>query len=629
MSDLSPPRTTRRARAQARRALRRQRRSRLLRVCVIGLGVAALTLPAPAMAPSIACGPIPTGAAVVSFGQLADDGELTSLRRRVVGDDGQVCDEEVDDGDLDVEVAILHRDVDGRSLEASQLRAGRPVRTRVSVRDTTAQAQELAVAGPVGSVNQQRRVGIPQLVRATVRYPSGWDVTPPEGDGVGSRIDGEVVEVTRTAVLFAPLLDEELVLEVEARPGRGTPSVTVDATPLTAATAQAVPDGLLDRDTTAVVAALLELAEAGARELTEGAEQLAAGGDRLADGAAEVADGSAGLGEGMAGLADGVGEVSAGIGASAAGARELAGGADRLADGTAQVAAGAGPLADGATELATGARMLSDELSFLREVEPPDVDPDEVVTGVAEISAGIREVRDQLQAMLPPDPDPQDPLVIAIGVLTEMADGLDEAAAGIAEALGAVVDAAEGVRELAEGVDALASGAEELAAGIDELEGALHGLADGAAALASGANELAAGLGELSAASDELASGADELTVGARGLAAGTDGVAEGARGLADGMEELADGAGQLPDALGDAMGIADRGGERAAITAAVLDQGAMRAEARRGDADLVTTQLVHRGNDPLPLLPVGIGGLLLALGAGATTWWMKRKGAA
>ena len=603
---------------------------------------AVLVVSAPVTAPGIACGPVPSGAAVVTLGHLADDGELTSLRQRTVGTEGESCEEEVEDPSLDVEVSILHRDVTGGSLEASELHDHDQVSTRVSVRDTTAEDRDLTVTGPVGTVAETRRIGVPQLVRATLRYPTTWTVTAPQGDGVSSHLDGDVVEVARTAVLFAPLLDDELVLEVTAVPGRGTPSVTVEATPLSAGDADAVPDGLLDRDTTAVVAALVDLAEDGARELVGGAEQLADGSeeladgtDDLADGAAEVADGAAGLGDGMAGLADGVAGLSSGVDGSAAGARELSGGADELATGTREVADGAAPLAQGAGELATGARMLADQLAVLGEVEPPEVDPEELVTAVVEIRDGVRQVRDDLAGLLPPDPDPTDPIVIAVAVLTELADGLDGLAQAIGEALATLAEAAEGLQAIADGADELATGAEGIADGIAELAGALQGLADGADALATGTGELAAGLTQLSGASDDLSDGADELTVGARGLAEGTDGLAggtrelaEGADGLAAGMDELAEGAGELPGALAEAMGVADRGGERAAVTAAVLDEGAARAEARRGDAASVTTQLVHHGRDPLPLLPLGIAALGLALVVGTTTWLLRRRGA-
>lgn len=584
-------------------------------------------LPVPATVPSEACGPTPAGAAVVEFGQLEDDGELASLRQRIVGSDGEVCDERDAALSLDVAVSILHRDHQGRSLEARELGGDDPVRTQVSVRDMTAEDRALTVTGPQGTTNETRRVGVPQVVRTTVRYPASWDVSAPRGDGVGTRMDGDDLEVTRTAVLFPPVLDDEVVLEILAVPGRGTPRVTVEATPLADGEAGSVPAGLLDRDTTAVVAALLDLAEDGARELTDGAEELAGGSDELADGAAEVAEGAAGVGAGMAGLADGVDGLSSGIAGSAAGAVQLAGGAEDLAGGTAEVAAGVRPLGQGANELAAGVRMLSDELAVFGDVEVPEVDPEPLVAAVEGIADEVRTVRDQLAELLPPDPDAEDPLVVAIQVLTELADGLEEVTDGLLAALGGVTEAVEGLQAAAEGADELAAGAEELAQGIAELEGALQGLADGAASLAAGTQELAHGLGQLSGASDELASGADELTVGAQGIADGTAGLAEGSRELSDGVEGLAEGAGELPDALGEALGIADRGGQRSAVTAAILDEGAARALERRGPASLVTTQLIHPGTSPLPWLPIGLGAAVLALGGGAT-WWLRQRGA-
>ena len=622
----APAARTRVARAQRRRAEQRRRRS--LRTLVIALTVAALSgLPVSATAPSHACGPTPAGAAVVEFGQLDDDGELNSLRQRTVGADGEVCEETQDAPALDVAVSILHRDQQGRSLEASELGGDDPVRTQVSVRDTTSEERVLTVTGPEGTTTETRRVGVPQVVRTTIRYPASWDVSPPRGDGVSTRLDGDDVEVARTAVLFPPLLDDEVVLETLAVPGRGTPRVTVEAAPLATGEAERLPAGLLDRDTTAVVAAMLDLAEGGARELTEGAEELAGGSDELAGGAAEVADGAASVGDGMAGFADGVGGLSSGIDGSAGGANELAGGAGELAGGTAEIAAGVQPLGQGADQLASGVRMLSDELASFADVEAPEVDPEPLVEAVEGIADEIRAVRDHLAQLLPSDPDPEDPIVVAVTVLTELADGLEAATDGILTALEGMSEAVEGLQAAAAGADELAMGAEELAQGIAELEGGLQGLADGAAALARGTEELASGLGQLSGASDELEAGADELTVGAQGIAEGTAGLADGSRQLSDGVEGLAEGAGELPGALGEALGVADRGGQRSAVTAAILDEGAARAEGRRGPASLVTTQLVHPGESPLPWLPIGLAAAVLALGGGTATWWLRQRG--
>lgn len=603
--------------------------------------VVALALPAPAATP--ACIPSTTDATRVHLGQLDDDGELTSLRERIVGVGGEVCEEEREPTQLDVTVAILHRDADGSSLEGSELtRADGPVRTRVTVRDTTAEARHLEVAAPTGMVMATRRIGVPQLVRATVRYPASWEVEAPSGDGISTRLDGDALEVARTAVLFPPLLEGSLTLEVTANPGRGTPRVTVDATPLAGSDAFALAEKLVDRDTTAVVGALLELTGEGVRELAAGAEELAAGTDELADGAAQIAGGAGELADGTAGLADGIGGLSAGIGQSAAGARELAAGADELADGTRQVAAGTGQLAEGADALAAGAREFADELAVIRDVDEAiedalgdaEVDPDALAAAVDELAERIRAVRDELAAVVPPDTDPTDPedphapVARAVAILTELADAMTGLAEGLGAALERLVEVYRGILAIPEGADQLADGAAELAAGIAELEGAMHGLADGAGALAAGTHELAGGLAQLEDGAGELATGAGQLADGARGLAAGTDGLATGTRELATGAGALAEGAGQVPEAVAEILGIADRGGDRAAVTEAVLDAGAGRAVERRGDAALVTTQLVHHGRSPVPVLLLTIGAIGLLAVALASTWLWRRRGA-
>lgn len=622
-------RPSRVARANARRAQRRRRGRRVAQSgLLVIVALVAVLLPVPTSTSSVACGPVPDGAAIVHLGQLDDDGELRELRQRHLDDDGSTCEQD-GEAELDVAVSILHRDDEGRSLEASELARQEHIRTHVSVRDTTARDRELAVVGPTGTVTASRHIGVPQLVRVAVRYPTGWQVEAPSDEGVATTLDGDVVEVARSAMLFAPLLAEELVLEVPAVPGRGTPRITVEATPVGDRAAQNVPDGLLDRDTTAVLAALLELTADGARELTDGTWELADGTDELADGAGELAGGAAELGDGLAGFSDGVAGLSTGVDASASGARELAAGTDELAAGSRELAAGAAPLRQGADELAAGVGVLADELAAASSDPGPDVDPQELITALQEIDAGLRQVRDDLQALLPPEPDPTAPLTVAVGVLTGLSDGLVEVAAGLEEALRGLAEVSEGLQAAAAGTQELAAGAEELAAGIAEFQGALAGLADGAAGLAAGSQELAGGLGQLSGASDELTGGARELTDGAHELASGTDGLAEGTREVADGTRELAEGVSELPDALEEAIGTADRGGERAAVTAAVLDEGAALAQARHGDAARVTTQLLHRGQQPFPWLPVGIGGGVLALLAALGIWWWRRPGGA
>ena len=657
----SPPRISRRARAVARRA--RRRRHVIDATRAVGVALAALALvgvPVPSSAPVLACGQ-ERATTIVRLGELADDGELTALRERHLTDGTEPCETEVSDA-TDVAVAIVHQDAAGRSLETSELgRVDGPVDTRVSVRDTTARTEDLVVTGPAGVVSATRRIGVPQLVRITITYPSGWELGSARGDGVSVSILEDGVEVTRSGVLFPPLFATALQLTTTARPARGTPTVTVEATPL--AQGAPVPSTLLDRDTTAVVGALLDVTRGGVRELADGAGQLADGTDALAGGARELADGTEelaagareladgteGLVDGAAELRDGTRGLSRGVGQSAIGAEELAGGADALADGTSELAAGTAPLAAGARELAEGAQQLADGLAIDDELTSPPIDPQELLDAVDAIEDGIREVRDDLADLVPPGTDPTDPedpnapLAVAVLVLTGLADATGELAAGIAAALQALVDAAEGLAAAADGAAELAAGAQELAAGLAQLDAAVRGIRDGADALAAGSGELAGGLGQLSGASRQVADGASELTDGSRELAAGSDGLAAGSRELAagsddladgsrevaDGADELAEGAGELPAAVTDILEIADRGGERAAVTDAVLDAGARRASERVGEAELVTTQLVHRGGQPLPVVVLALGGLavLVALGLPLWLWGRRREG--
>lgn len=629
----SPTWVPRRSRAAARRAHRRRLLGDAVRaVGLPALVVALVALPVPPGAPVLACEDV-AAATVVLVGQLADDGELTGLRERHLADGAEPCEREVTDA-TDVAVAILHQAADGRSLEASELtRVDGPVDTRVTVRDTTARSEDLAVTGPAGVATATRRIGVPQLVQITVRYPSGWELAPAGDDGTTVSVRDDGVEVSRAGVLFAPLFDEALQLAVTAVPGRGTPTVTVEATPLTAGAP--VPAELLDRDATAVVGALLDVAADGVRELADGTRELADGTDELAGGARDLADGTDQLADGTAELRDGAQGLSGGIGQSATGAQELAGGADELARGTAELAAGVSPLAAGARQLADGAQQLADGLALPEEVAPPPIDPRELLDAVAAIEDGIRDVSDDLADLVPPGTDPTDPddpnapLALAVLVLQGLADATGDLAAGIAAALQALVDAAEGLAAAADGAAELAAGAQELAAGLAQLDAAVRGLRDGAGALAAGSGELAGGLSELSGASRQLADGAGELTDGTRELADGSDVLADGTRELADGTEELAAGAGELPDALQEVLEVADRGGEQVAVTSAVLDAGSRRAHERVGGAELVTTQLVHRGTQPLPLVPLALGALAALVLLGLPVWLLRRRSGA
>ena len=641
--------------------------------------VTALLLGAPpALVPvGLACPPIDADTAVLTVGALAGDGEVEQLEQRLVGADGATCTVD-DDRSLTVGVGIVHEAVSGRSLEATELtRAAGPVTTRVSVRDVTARSREVVVSGPLGTRAVQRNLGVPQLVHLEVRYPAGWSVTAPEGDGVGTAVEDGEVAVRRAGVLFPPLLPDELVLTVVATPARGTPTISIDVTPLAGVEPFVLPDGVLDRDAAAVLGALGSLAADGATELADGAgavasgaRELAAGTETLADGvtelaegagalaagAAEVADGARGLAGGLGGFSDGVEQLSDGVGASAGGARALAEGTTEVTAGTRQLAAAAAELAAGSAELAAGARQLADGLDAATDLDLPDGDVATVVAGIGEVAAGIAEVRDGLAATVPEGTDPTDPtdpaapIAIAVAALTALADATLALAGELGAGLVLIGDAVSGIEAAAAGAEELAVGAAGIAEGNAALAAGLDELARGSAALAGGADELAGGLGQLSGASGELAAGSGQLAAGSRELAAGTGGIAdgsaevavgtgdlavgsaelaEGGAQLAAGTDELAEGARQLPDALAEVVAIADRSGQDTAVTVAVLESGSRLAAAERGEAALVATQLRHEGQHPLPVAAVlsSVGSVLaLLLGVLGLRWRLGRR---
>jgi X-X-X-Leu-X-X-Gly heptad repeat protein len=656
----SPPRRARRLGRGVER--RRSRRGAGQATAVALIAAVLLTIPLP-VRDAVACPPVGPDVAVTTVATLADDGEVTRLDRRLINADATTC---LDEGDgdaaaLGVAVAVLHEDASGRSLEATELtQQDGPVLTRVAVRDVTARERQIEVDGPRGRTMVSRLVGVPQVVRVAVRYPPGWQVTAAAEDGTAVTLSDSRTEVARTAVLFPPLLADELVLAVLARPAAGTPSVTVDASPL--AGMEPFVLEALDPDVLAVVGALGELAAEGAAqladgagELAEGTRELAAGTRDLADGTIDLADGTrqlAGGAEELAGgaralsagsgqLADGAGELAAGAADGAAGAQDLAGGSARVAGGVGELVAGASDLAAGATELAAGARSLADGLAVGVEAVP-DVDPAALVAQVAWFATQVAAVRDQLAAVVPPGTDPTDPtdpnapLALAVPTLTAVVDGLGGLATGletavgeIAAALDGLATAADGAGQLADGADALAvgaaalavgaaelaAGAEVLAAGTDELAGGLQALAVGADGIASGAREVAAGSAGLADGSAELAVGTGTLADGAASVADGTVGLAAGADELADGTAALAAGAQELPPALTELTGVADRSGQDLATTAALLAAGSELAQEAVGDAALVTAQLTLAGEEPFPLLAVlgGSGTLLVA----------------
>lgn len=622
---------------------RARRRQRLVRgSAVAALAGVLLVWPAPVLVPGIACGPVAGDTAVVTAGSLADDGELDALEQRIVGGDGEVCVTEAA-GVPTVAVGILHADAEGRSREAAELsRVEGRLTTRIEARDVTAATRDVTVFGPLGAGTVQRRVGMPQLVRIAVTYPSSWDVEATEGEGVTTTVVDGVIEVSRTAVLFPPLLEGALRLGVHATPGRGTPSVQVEATPLAAVDPFVLPDGVLEQDALAVIGALGEVGEDGATQLAGGADELAEGLGEVAGGAGELATGAGALAGGVAGLAGGAGELAGGAGEVAGGAAELADGTRQLAGGVTETARGSGALATGAAELSAGTRELSGAAGQLAQGAGelaqgadalaegltlgdgqgvPELDVDALTGGLEELAATIAGVRDDLAAIIPPDAEPTDPVVIAVATLTALAEATEllalELRAGL-EALGAALEGleeaaagaaglAEGARELAAGgaalavgIEELAAGATELAAGTAELTAGLDELAGASGALSSGASGLATGTAGLAEGTAELAAGGRELATGSDELAAGTEELAGGTTALAEGSDELAEGARELPEVLAEVAGVADRGGQDAATTLAVLDAGSELAREHVGEAALRTLQLRHDGEDPV-----------------------------
>lgn len=683
-------------RVDRRRALQRRRAHRRGAAVLLAL-VVLVASDLPRAATGVACEVPGEHEAVIHRASLATDGEVEEVRELRVDDAGATCDEGVADPEqLPVSVAISHRDDRSATVEPTRFdRAEGAVTTHVRVTDSTARERTVTVDGPLGITEETDRIAVPQLVRVAIRYPASWDVQTPSGEGLTTRLDDDGVEVARAALLAAPFGPQQLSLEVRATPGRGTPSVEVDATPVAGREPFVLPDELLDRDAAAVLGALTEVAADGAAELADGADELAEGTgemadgaeelaanadpliegtDELADGSRELATGADGLVEGQRELTRGIEELAGGAGQAATGVEELVGGAAELDAGLGQLEANAAPLADGAAEVAAGARRLADELATVGELGAT------VTDGVAEarslvvelealadrlrelgdavIAAPIQELtalRDELAAE-----DPEDPAVVTLattialleelqGVPHALADGADELAAGLAAALDRFAQLGGGLEELAGGADDLATGSEEVAAGAEQLAAALGPVAEGAAGLAAGTAELETALTGLAGGTRELAAGGQELAANGAGLADGLDGLAAGAdetadgtrrfgRGveeladgageLADGTRELADGSQQLPESLEEAVGVADRRGQRIAADRAVLEEGSELARAAIGGATLATTQLVHAGEEPLPLTALGTaGGLGLAVLGAALSWWWRRSG--
>lgn len=443
------------------RSARPDRRRRLAALAVL----AALTVPTSAGAVT-ACTPGP-GRVLEHRALLATDGEARSVSSRLVGAGGIACAaaEGPTAGDLGVVVAIAHRDADGATLEAGELaRHDGTVVTRVRVVDATASDVVLTAVGPDGQVRAERRVGAPLTVRIDVAYPASW--SPVASDGAVVREDGRATVVSTTTLLAVPFTPDEAVIEVAAEPGRGVPEVTVEVTTLPGPVLAALRDRGEDRETFAVLGALLEVTTDGTVELADGARELADGLDQLADGTEELADGTA----------------------------ELADGVDALVEGVALLADGSGQLSTGTSDYAAGTAQYV-------------VSVDEVIAGFALGTGGIAE---GLAALGPAFPDGS-PLKAFYDQLLLQSQGLADGAAALADPDGAFVAGGQG---LTAGGEALADGTEGLADGTDELLAGVQELAEGTRALAEGTRELADGAREAADGARQLADGAAELPEG-------------------------------------------------------------------------------------------------------------------
>jgi X-X-X-Leu-X-X-Gly heptad repeat protein len=618
---------------RARRATPWPSRARVSALALAVLALLASTPPAP-VPPGAACadpGAEPVATAVTV--RLADDGEV--LAAEVTDRAGaQRCAIEVPAAAASdvapVAVAIVHEAADGRSLEGSALRHETdPITTMVAVRDATATTRTITVTGPEGREDVTVRMGTPQLVTVTLTYPPSWQVTAPTGDGTAAQLSGAGVEVVHRGILFPPLTGEELRFEVVAAPGRGTPSLEVEVTPIDGEQ-PLLPVGGLDRDAAAVLGALSVLAADGAEDLADGTGQLADGAGQLADGsgelaagAGELADGTGDLAGGLDQLAAGTSQLSDGLGASAAGARELAAGSRQLADGTGQLAggfpelaAGARAIADGTAELAgqldlaaTGAGELADGGATLAE------GAQQLADGTAELATLATAMRDRIVADLPALPlDPTIPdlppglldelladlpedvrreveaqllaavarleaeLAATIGPVVEST--VEEAVAQLDELLGLAdrfTELADGAAAVAEGTAAIAAGNAELADGLRRAADGTSELADGADGVAGGLDEVQTGLQALATASDQLADGMAAFAAGSGDLAGAGAQLTAGAREAAGGASLLADGTGELADgaaALADGTGELADGAEQLAAGAAELPGG-------------------------------------------------------
>jgi X-X-X-Leu-X-X-Gly heptad repeat protein len=584
---------------------------------------------------------------------LAGDGEVTQVERErtVETAAGDACHDLDDTGpaeELPVAVGVLHRgDAEG-ALEPGELgdAEGRVV-TRVAVRDRTAASRTFEADTPEGTVEVTRDVAVPQLVRVELTYPAGWSAITPDGTGTRTDVIDGGIRVGRTALLFPPVTGDEVVLAVGAVPGGGVPEVAVAVTPVGDREVARLAGGDLDRDATAVVAALTELGADGAEQLADGTRDLAGGLGELADGTGqlagglgEAAAGSAELAAGADGLAAGTGDLAAGTSQLADGLRPLADGSRQVADGNRQLADQLGATAAGATQLADGADQLADGNAELAAGSRQLADGiAELAAGTRDLSAGATELRGQLAGL--PDLGPVTELIVGpidellVGV-TRLGDVLDQLTAGADDLAAGTEGLASGHREHASGTRELAGGLETAAAGTAQLADGADQVAGGTEAAADGAGELAGGTQELAAAASALAGGVGATAEGLTQVAGAGGQLADGADEAAAGAGALADGADELPDALREATGTADRAGARQAEERAVVAEGRRRAEevvaAAAGGAPtgVLSTRLVAAGSQPLPWVPIGLAAALaIAAATGGRWWWTRRAGGA
>ncbi len=525
---------------------------------------------------------------------LAGDGEVTTVQ--AFDRSNRAC--EAADLTSPVDVSIVHRADDGRVVEHGRLPgAGERLHTEVLIRDRTATDHDITTEGPRGPLSFTERLGIPMLTSITVTYPSGWTVEGPTGPGTAIETSDARVQVHHAGLLFPPITDRERRFEVSAMSGRGIPTITVRAVPVTSADELGIPDGLLDRSDLAVIAAFTDLVTEGADELVDGTRELADGTRELADGTRELADGTRELADGTEEFADGMREYADGIGELAEampdltdGSRELAEAVETIAEVLAEVADGADQLADGTELAASGADGLAGAIAGF-----PSLFFD---TFAAFLAQGFIDPADDLT------PDQRTAVASVLAALTDPA----QSQPAPNQNLGA------GSRGLATGLDDLADGMRQLADGLDELADGTGELADGTDEFADGIEELADGVLELADAAEEISDGTRELADGTAELADGTDELADGTEELADGVDELAEGVEEFPDALREIAAMADRAGERLARTAATTVKGAELAR----DHGPVTFVLTSTGAVPLgvgDVAPFAFAGLV---GAGS-----------